>query len=258
MLLAVAMTAGAVAVGGDGQDAARALPGVSRAVNADVLVRGTWIRRSGRCRNTCAGSHGTPGPGPPSGSRRSSGRGPTGTLPLRPGRTRPRPVLALRPGNDQALAGQAALAAARHHFAAALDHADRALERNPYSERALCSRIDALVELGRYAEAAEAATLADRRRPGVPVFTRYAYVHELRGDVRTARRVLHQALASAVARPTWRTWRPRSATSNAAGAVTAPPCATTPARSPRTTPTSPPWRAGPAPRRRTATARARS
>jgi tetratricopeptide (TPR) repeat protein len=71
------------------------------------------------------------------------------------------------------------------------------LKENPYSERALCSRIDALVELGRYAEASKAADLADARKPGVPVFTRYAYVHELRGDVTTARRVLEQALAAA-------------------------------------------------------------
>ncbi|MEU6810749.1 hypothetical protein ABZ920_17540 [Streptomyces sp. NPDC046831] len=105
--------------------------------------------------------------------------------------------LKLAPGNDQALAGQAALAAARHDFTGALAHADRALERNPYSERALCSRIDALVELGRYGEAARAADTADARRPGVPVFTRYAYVRELRGDVGTARRVLEQALGSA-------------------------------------------------------------
>ncbi|WP_330456911.1 tetratricopeptide repeat protein [Streptomyces sp. NBC_00820] len=105
--------------------------------------------------------------------------------------------LALAPGNDQALAGQAALAAARHDFTDALTYADRALEQNPYSERALCSRIDALVELGRYAEASKAAETADTRRPGVPVFTRYAYVRELRGDVTTARRVLEQALAGA-------------------------------------------------------------
>ncbi|WP_143652698.1 lipopolysaccharide assembly protein LapB, partial [Streptomyces sp. 13-12-16] len=105
--------------------------------------------------------------------------------------------LALAPGNEQALAGQAALAAARHDFAGALTYADRALEQNPYSERALCSRVDALVELGRYEEAADAAATADRRRPGVPVFTRYAYVRELRGDVRTAREVLRRALDSA-------------------------------------------------------------
>ncbi|MGV9254487.1 tetratricopeptide repeat protein [Streptomyces sp. NPDC003697] len=105
--------------------------------------------------------------------------------------------LRLAPGNDQALAGQAALAAARHDFTAALVYADRVLRQNPYSERALCSRIDALVELGRYGEAARAADTADARRPGIPVFTRYAYVRELRGDVATARRVLEQALASA-------------------------------------------------------------
>ncbi|MEU7416316.1 tetratricopeptide repeat protein [Streptomyces antibioticus] len=105
--------------------------------------------------------------------------------------------LALRPDNDQALAGRAALAAARHDFPNALKYADQALKQNPYSERALCSRIDALVELGRYDDAARAADLADERRPGVPVFTRYAYVRELRGDVTTARRVLDQALNSA-------------------------------------------------------------
>ncbi|MGW0767908.1 tetratricopeptide repeat protein [Streptomyces sp. NPDC002676] len=105
--------------------------------------------------------------------------------------------LTLTPDNDQALAGRAALAAARHDFRGALTYADRALKRNPYSERALSSRIDALVELGRYDEASKAAGTADARRPGVPVFTRYAYVRELRGDVATARRVLKQALSAA-------------------------------------------------------------
>jgi tetratricopeptide (TPR) repeat protein len=104
--------------------------------------------------------------------------------------------LELRPGNDAALSGRAALAAARHDFADALNYADQALKQNPYSERALCSRIDALVELGRYDEAQKAAKTADQRRPGIPVFTRYAYVHELRGDVATARRVLDRALAA--------------------------------------------------------------
>ncbi|MER5943145.1 tetratricopeptide repeat protein [Streptomyces sp. NPDC001928] len=106
--------------------------------------------------------------------------------------------LSLSPDNDQALAGRAALAAARHGFEDALKYADQALKVNPYSERALCTRVDALVELGRYADAAKAADTADDRRPGIPVFTRYAYVRELRGDVRTAERVLEQALSSAV------------------------------------------------------------
>ncbi|MER6185413.1 tetratricopeptide repeat protein [Streptomyces sp. NPDC001652] len=105
--------------------------------------------------------------------------------------------LELKAGNEQALAGRAALAAARHDFADALAYADRTLKQNPYNERALSSRIDALVELGRYADAAKAADTADSRKPGIPVFTRYAYVHELRGDVTTAKRVLKQAFASA-------------------------------------------------------------
>ncbi|PIB06934.1 hypothetical protein B1C81_22635 [Streptomyces sp. HG99] len=108
--------------------------------------------------------------------------------------------LELRPGNDPALAGRAALAAARHDFTGALKYADQALKRNPYSERALSSRVDALVELGRYDDASKAADIADSRRPGVPVFTRYAYVRELRGDVKTARRVLQQALSTATSR----------------------------------------------------------
>ncbi|MDO0931886.1 tetratricopeptide repeat protein [Streptomyces sp. DG2A-72] len=107
--------------------------------------------------------------------------------------------LELAADNDQALAGRAALAAARHDFEDALNFADQALKQNPYNERALSSRIDALVELGRYADASKAADAADSRRPGVPVFSRYAYVRELRGDVRTAKRVLEQALASATA-----------------------------------------------------------
>ncbi|MEU9386202.1 tetratricopeptide repeat protein, partial [Streptomyces sp. NPDC048279] len=111
-----------------------------------------------------------------------------------------RRALRITPDNDQALAGQAALAAARHQFAQALTHADRALAQNPYNAGALSSRIDALVELGRYGDAAKAADLADRRKPGVPVFTRYAYVRELRGDVRTARQVLQQALSTATSK----------------------------------------------------------
>lgn len=104
--------------------------------------------------------------------------------------------LKLRPDNDGALAGLAALAAARHEFSEALKYADQALALNPYGERALSVRIDALNELGRYAEASKAADTADERRPGIPVFTRFAYVRELRGDVKTARRVLERALSS--------------------------------------------------------------
>jgi tetratricopeptide (TPR) repeat protein len=99
--------------------------------------------------------------------------------------------------NDSALAGRAALAAARHDFDSALRYADRALAVNPYSERALAVRIDALVELGRYDDAYTAAEHADSLRPGIPVFTRLAYVKELRGDPAGSRKVLLLALDQA-------------------------------------------------------------
>jgi tetratricopeptide (TPR) repeat protein len=99
--------------------------------------------------------------------------------------------------NDTAHAGLAALAAARHDFATALAQADQAIAINPYGQNALAVRIDALVELGRYADAMTAAKHADAVAPGTPVFTRLAYVNELRGHVGEARRILDLAAASA-------------------------------------------------------------
>lgn len=197
VLLAVALTAGSIAVPG-GRDGARDAAPAGGAFAAGALAGGdlgAGIRSLREHLRLQPRDHG--------------GWATLGTAYVEQARTEGDPSryppaeralarsLALEPGNEPALAGQAALAAARHDFTGALEHADRALAQNPYSERALCSRIDALVELGRYEEAARAAVTADRRRPGVPVFTRYAYVRELRGDVRTAREVLRRALDSA-------------------------------------------------------------
>ncbi|MEU5881230.1 hypothetical protein [Spirillospora sp. NPDC047279] len=100
-------------------------------------------------------------------------------------------------GNEPALTGQGALAAARHDFPTALRLADQALKVNGYAMRAHAVRVDALVELGRYAEAEKAVKHADVTKPGIPIFTRYAYVMELRGRVRDAERVLKLAAGSA-------------------------------------------------------------
>src|SRR2546430_10272962 len=58
-------------------------------------------------------------------------------------------------------------------------------------------RIDALVELGRSPAAMAAARDADSIAPGIPVFTRLAYVNELYGRPAEALRVLGLALTSA-------------------------------------------------------------
>ncbi|MFI0453639.1 tetratricopeptide repeat protein [Actinomadura sp. 6N118] len=99
--------------------------------------------------------------------------------------------------NEPALSGQGALAAARHDFTAALRLADRALKINPYGTRAHAVRVDALIELGRYEEADKAVRHADKIKPALPIFTRYAYVMELRGRPGEAQRVLRLAATSA-------------------------------------------------------------
>ncbi len=99
--------------------------------------------------------------------------------------------------NSPAAAGSALLAGARHDFSAALRWADRALVVNPYDAQALAARTDALVELGRYDEARRAAAHADDLRPGLPTFTRLAYLHELHGDPARARVLLERGLESA-------------------------------------------------------------
>ncbi|MFF8675482.1 hypothetical protein [Streptomyces sp. NPDC015242] len=198
-LLAVALTGGAVAFGGAGEQGPRvAAVSAAGALSPGDLARGeldsavTSLQRHLRAQPRDFGSWATLGVAYVEQARLKGdpSRYPQAERALRRS-------LSLRPGNDQALAGRAALAAARHDFPGALADADRALEQNPYNERALCTRVDALVELGRYDDAAGAARTADDRRPGVPVFTRYAYVHELRGDVRTARDVLRRALDAA-------------------------------------------------------------
>ncbi|WP_055703270.1 tetratricopeptide repeat protein [Streptomyces silaceus] len=204
VVLALALTGGAVVLGGGGGDGGGAARSVSGGVSAAAPFEG--LRGGDLDRGVDAlRAHLRDRP------EDFTSWAVLGTAYVEQARTRGDPALytaadraldrslKLRGGNDAALAGRAAVAAARHDFRGALRYATEALAENPYSERALASRIDALVELGRYDEASRAADEADARRPGIPVFTRYAYVRELRGDVATARRVLERALDGASA-----------------------------------------------------------
>jgi tetratricopeptide (TPR) repeat protein len=101
------------------------------------------------------------------------------------------------PDDDLALAGRAALSAAKHRFRSALHHARQALRTNPYQAVALAIRVDALTELGRYDMQRRALAQADRRAPGSAVLTRGSYADELRGDLVGAERMLRKALALA-------------------------------------------------------------
>lgn len=95
--------------------------------------------------------------------------------------------LQLQPdGNPPALAGIAAVDAARHDFAAAEDGARAALAVNPLDATAQAILVDALTELGRYDEALAAADRLDSTHPGLSSYTRLAYQEELRGHVAEA------------------------------------------------------------------------
>ena len=100
---------------------------------------------------------------------------------------------------DNALArtGIASLQASQHDFAAAEASAREALAINEFDATAYGVLTDALVELGRYDEAAEALQRMADVDPGFAALTRISYARELRGDVAGARAAMESALDGA-------------------------------------------------------------
>lgn len=105
--------------------------------------------------------------------------------------------LALRPGSPDALVAAGLLALARHDFTGALSLASQAQMAAPLSVDPFGVEVDALVELGRYDDAAAAVDEMVRRRPDVASLSRASYVAELRGDREGALAVMQQAVAAA-------------------------------------------------------------
>ena len=95
--------------------------------------------------------------------------------------------------NFPALSAEAAIAAARHDFDAALAQSEQALAINPRDLGALAIRVDALTELGRYADQLAALREADRLQPSTAIAARYSYAFELRGDLDRALEILLDA-----------------------------------------------------------------
>lgn len=102
-----------------------------------------------------------------------------------------------RDGNAEALAGLSAVAAVRHDFATAADLARQAVSADPYEAGAHGALFDALVELGRYEQAAAALQQMADLSPGLPALARVSYLRELHGDVDGARTALERALDAA-------------------------------------------------------------
>ena len=99
--------------------------------------------------------------------------------------------------NFEAMVGLAALAAARHDFAAALDWGERARDVNPYNGSVYGVIGDAQIELGRYDAAFETFQTMVDTRPDLASYARVSYVRELQGDVDGAIRAMRGAEAFA-------------------------------------------------------------
>src|SRR5947208_16763080 len=103
------------------------------------------------------------------------------------------------------MTGLAALAAARHDFADALSYGRQGERINPENANIHAVTGDALIELGRYAEAFSEFQKAVDLRPGLSTYSRASYALELQGDVTDARRALEMAAqaASSLADSAW-------------------------------------------------------
>lgn len=100
------------------------------------------------------------------------------------------------PDEVEVLVAQASLALSRHEFADALVFGERAIVKAPASPAAYGAVVDALIELGRYAEAAEAAQQLVDLRPDAPAYARVSYLRELHGDLHGAVEAMRRAVQS--------------------------------------------------------------
>ena len=85
--------------------------------------------------------------------------------------------------NEGALVGLAALAAARHDFAAALRLGTRARQIDPYDANVYGVIGDAQLELGRYQDAFDTFQTMVDTKPTLSAYARVSYARELLGDV---------------------------------------------------------------------------
>ena len=92
----------------------------------------------------------------------------------------------LAPDDALVLVGIGSLQLGKHDFAAALETAGRAIEMAPRSAVARAVEVDALVELGRYDEADEAAAAMLGLGSDLTTLSRVSYLAELHGQLEVA------------------------------------------------------------------------
>jgi tetratricopeptide (TPR) repeat protein len=102
----------------------------------------------------------------------------------------------LRPDDAIALVGVAGIQLGKHEFAAGLATARKAIALSPSLVAAHAAEVDALVELGRYDEADDAAGVMFGLRADITTLARVSYLVELRGRLPAALAAMREAVAS--------------------------------------------------------------
>ncbi len=108
-----------------------------------------------------------------------------------------RRALAADARDAAAVTGLGTLALARHDFGAALRLGRRARRLQPDAVAAYPVLVDALVELGRYDDAARALQQFIDRKPALPSYARVSYFRELHGDLDGAVEAMRLAVSAA-------------------------------------------------------------
>ncbi len=110
-------------------------------------------------------------------------------------------ALALRPGDPAALTQRSALELSRHDFRAGLSDALLARAAAPAVNQPFGALVDALVELGRYPQAAAALQEMVDRKPDLAAYARVSYLRELHGDLPGALSAMTLAVSAGGAVP---------------------------------------------------------
>ena len=110
-------------------------------------------------------------------------------------------ALSLRPDDAGALTQRSALELSRHDFRAGLRDALRARALAPAVVAPFGTVVDALVELGRYAQAATALQEMVDRKPNLAAYARVSYFRELHGDLDGALAAMRAAASAGGAAP---------------------------------------------------------
>ncbi|MFL5725197.1 MAG: tetratricopeptide repeat protein [Chloroflexota bacterium] len=107
----------------------------------------------------------------------------------------------LAPRDPLVLVGIGGLQLGKHQFADALATSAAALALDPSLPSAQAARVDALVELGRYDEAADAEAQLISRRVDLTSLARLSYLRELHGNLEGAVATMRQAANSPASAP---------------------------------------------------------